>query len=43
LKSPYLIGFDYSRRGKYGEKTEATDPIFDLYRHPHAQGEARSR
>ncbi|KAI9730879.1 MAG: hypothetical protein M1834_005597 [Cirrosporium novae-zelandiae] len=43
LKSPYLIGFDYARRGEYGEKTESTDPAFDLYRHPFAQGEARSK
>jgi hypothetical protein len=43
LKSPYLIGFDYSRKEEFGEKTEATDLAFDLYRHPHAQGEARSR
>jgi hypothetical protein len=43
LKSPYLIGFDYARRGEESEKTEQTDLAFDLYRHPHAQGEARSR
>jgi hypothetical protein len=43
LKSPYLIGFDYARRGDESEKTELTDLAFDLYRHPNAQGEARSR
>jgi hypothetical protein len=43
LKSPYLTGFDYARRGESGDKTESTDPAFDLYRHPFAQGEARSK
>ncbi|KAK2745519.1 hypothetical protein FQN57_003644 [Myotisia sp. PD_48] len=43
LKFPYLIGFDYARRGDDGQKTEQTNMGFDLYRHPRAQGEVRSR
>ena len=43
FETPYLIGFDYARKEGYEEKTESTDLAFNLYRHPSAQGEVRSR
>lgn len=43
LRSPYLIGFDYARRGDESAMTELPDQKHDLYRHPSAQGYARSR
>lgn len=38
-----LIGFDYSRPDTRDQKSEETDPAFDLYRHPQAQGSPRER
>ncbi|KAI4261622.1 MAG: hypothetical protein L6R42_003179 [Xanthoria sp. 1 TBL-2021] len=38
-----LIGFDYSRPDTLDQKSEETDPAFDLYRHPDAQGSPRLR
>ncbi|KAL8924703.1 MAG: hypothetical protein Q9208_003893 [Pyrenodesmia sp. 3 TL-2023] len=38
-----LIGFDYSRPDTLDQKSEETDPAFDLYRHRDAQGSPRQR